>query len=494
MTRSAMLWRSQTRRDQLFFLVMGLVLLAISAGLQNKMSSARSDWNLVRAETPDSERTYRALAMNFPRLTMGGFRGVLSTVLWIQAEEDKNNRKWLDLGTKYNLIGTLQPYFTSVYVFHSWNLAYNLSAQWAEQDAKYKWILDGMAYLYKGEEYNPGNTDLIYEEANLYAMKLGGAYERAFYRQHWRDDISRLHEFNDRMPLTRDSAQALKHVRDFVQRPYFKTRMMADPAGNTEGVGWGVQITDPELFAKRTDNRKPGDPMEFRYGLSPFYFAYVEYKRSLAAGWTETAANQVVASRPAMSLRLWVRDDCYYMWQMMKEMFGTKPNPALLKSPAFGDKVADVELCFRNIQTIGPKTVDTFNEYLGVWGQVGFVETTHRKHILETQAIIEISRAEMKLFSTLVQWHVADRKMTPELVRSFQEADALYQAAYKPTIAWVDKMYPAVVGEQANPDRADSEKYANALLLRSKGIQALLTLPADQKPDMSFLEEEVVEK
>jgi hypothetical protein len=489
-----MLWRSQTRRDQLFFLVLAGVLLGGSALFQNVMSRARADWNLVRPETPDSERTYRALAVNFPRLTMGGFRGVLSTVLWIQAEEDKNNRNWLDLETKYNLIGTLQPYFTSVYVFHSWNLAYNLSAQWAEQDAKYKWILDGQAYLYKGEEYNPGNADLMYEEGQLYAMKLGGAYERVFYRQHWRDDIARLHEFNDRMPLTKDSAVALKHVRDFVTRPYFKTALLPDPSGATNDVGWGISIKDPDLFSKRDDRKKPEDPVEFPYGVSPFYFAYVEHKRSLENGMPQSTGPQVASARPAMDLRLWCRDDIYYMGQLMRDMFGPRPNAALLKSPTFAAKGREAELCFRNVQWIGPRTVQEFNDFLGVWGKVGFGETTHRKHIYETEAMVEIAKAEWKLFSTLMRWHASERKLTPELINDFKEADNLYQAAFKPTIKWVDLMYPQKIGEEPNPDRADSEKYANALLIRSKGIQALLTLPPGGTPDMSFLEEEVVEK
>jgi hypothetical protein len=489
-----MLWRSQTRRDQLFFIVLALVLLAASAFLQNKMGAARTDWNLVRAETPETERTYRALAVNFPRLTLGGFRGVLSTILWTQAEDDKNNRNWLELETKYNLIGTLQPYFTSVYVFHSWNLAYNLSAQWAEQDAKYKWILDGLAYLYKGEEYNPGNADLLYEEGNLYAMKLGGAYERVFYRQHWRDDISRLHEFSDRMPLTRDSAVALKHVRDFVTRPYFKTELLPDPTGATADVGWGLGITNADLFSKRSDRKKPEERVDFPFGVSPFYFAYVEHKRSLAFGFPEATGAQVAASRPSMDLRLWCRDDCYYLGQLMREMFGPKPNAAFLKSPTFANKGTEAELCFRNIQMLGPRTVDSFNEYLGVWGKVGFAESTHTKHIYETKAIIEISKAEWKLFSTLLRWHANDRKLTEQLTADLKEADNLYQAAYKPTLAWVDLMYPARPGEEPNPDRADSEKYANALLTRSKGIQALLTLPAGGTPDMTFLEDEVVEK
>jgi len=63
-------------------------------------------------------------------------------------------------------------------------------------------------------------------------------------------------------------------------------------------------------------------------------------------------------------------------------------------------------------------------------------------------------------------------------------------------LKWVDNLYPLVEGEPANPDRAEFERYANELLARSKGIEALLTLGAGQEPDMSFLgpEHDVVER
>jgi hypothetical protein len=53
---------------------------------------------------------------------------------------------------------------------------------------------------------------------------------------------------------------------------------------------------------------------------------------------------------------------------------------------------------------------------------------------------------------------------------------------------WVDFMYPP---GSVNTDRADFERFANALDERRRGIEALLTLPPGQKPDLSFLGEDV---
>lgn len=531
-------WRSDTLRDQLAAGLLGVALLACSAGLRLLLEARRSTPQpltqavLVR-EDPESEKTLASLAVTFPRLTFGGMRGIAATYLWMQAEDDKNNRKWVDLETKYDLIGALQPYFSSVYIYHSWNQAYNLSAQWQEQDSKYKWVLDGIAYLYKGEDFNPGNPDILYEEAQLYALKLGSAYERTYYRQHWRYDISRLHELNSKPEAKNDATVALQHVRAFVNhrdprdvppaslpsspatataaattvatRGYFHIEELPDPAQHDAGTGWGIRIypdTDPatgfNLFKDRGDGKQPKEPMDFRHGVSPFYFAYIEYKRCLAlrpAAPTYTGL-QVIDSWPAMSLRLWCRDDLYYTGDTMRQLFGPTPDKALLaNTAAFNDKVAEIRDCYRNIQMVAPRAVDLFNDHLAAYPQNIYVHTKHR---LETEAYREIAKAEIKLFDTLVAWQLNGRRLDdakgPALKQGLMDADNLYKAAYPVTLKWVDNMYPLVQGEPVNVDRAEFERYANALLTRSKGIEALLTLPPGQEPDMGFLTDDVVER
>ncbi len=233
------------RRDQLFAVVVGVVLLALAILIQPALTNRRA--TLV----DEPEASLRSLAINFPRLTLGGFRGLLATALWYQAEDDKDKHKWLDLETKYDIIGAIEPYFVTVYIFHSWNQAYNLSAQWHEEDSKYKWVLDGLAYLYKGEQYNPGNPDLLLEEGNLYFLKLGGSFERIFFRAHWRADLTRLHELAtiDQKDKS-DPTEALKLVKSFVDREQFHAQELPDPGGRNT-LGYGISITDPDLFSER---------------------------------------------------------------------------------------------------------------------------------------------------------------------------------------------------------------------------------------------------
>jgi hypothetical protein len=509
-------WRGPARRDQLFFSILGVVLLVCAALTQAYMRDLRGEkrWDLVR-EDPDSEKRLATLGVTIPRLTFGGMRGIASTVLWMEAEDDKNNRKWFDLETKYDQIGALQPYFSSVYIFHSWNQAYNLSAQWQEEDIKYKWVLDGLSYLYKGEDFNPGNPDIYMEEALLYSLKLGSAAERVFYSQHWRNDQTRLHEIDKirkdgGVVGTDDAAVSLQHVYDIINRRdsrdhsnYFHIDLLPNPDAPTGPYrGWGISISDPRdishnpdgfnLFKDRTDGKPATAPVEFRYGVSPFYFAYIEYERTLALpiGPTYTGL-RVTHSWPAMSLRLWCRDDMYYTYNTMRHMFGKNPQPALLEPKVLAAKADEIHDCYRNVEMIGPRAIDLFVAHLQKYPEDRFI---HPKHMEEVKAFMVIAKAEIKLFDTLVQWQIGGRKMDDDFKKNLLEADQLYKDALPTTETWVNTVYPAIPGEPANPDRADFEQYVDHLKDYSKGIETILSLPAGQNPDLSFLEEEVVEK
>ncbi len=491
--------RSKARRDQLLSCAVGAVLLGVALLIQPVLTARRA----TMIQEPDT--SLKSLALNFPRLTLGGFRGLLATVLWYQAENDKEERKWMDLETKYDIIGAIEPYFVSIYIFHSWNQAYNLSAQWHAEDAKYKWVLDGLGYLYKGEQYNPDNPDLILEEGNLFFLKLGGAFERIFYRAHWRDDVAGLYKLDTVKPEEKtDATEALRLVRTYVNRPEFNTKEMADNSGVK---GHGVSITDPWLFELRKDNKAASDPMEFRYGLSPFYFGYAEYKRSLAAGSATTVGENIADGWPPMCLRMWCRDDLYYAGENLMRMYDSKapqnPEHNELDSTssdfvpaAYNRKVQELRDCYRNVQMIAPKSVDLFEKDMLKFPTN---RSVHVNHVLETKAYQAIGAAESKLLDALVNWNAGGRKMTDRDKQPFLDALPVYDKAIEVTYGWVDKMYPVIKDPKSgtsyvNPDRSDFERYVNALKVRKSGIENMLKTPPTEKPDMSFLQEEVVER
>jgi hypothetical protein len=477
---------SSARRDQFVAIVAGVVLMTAAQLLQSLVLTPQ------RAQlVQEDESSMQSLAVTFPRLTLGGFRGILSTALWLQAEDDKEARRWYELETKYDLIATLQPYFATVYIFHAWNQAYNLSAQWHDVDTKYKWVLDGLAYLYGGERYVPRNPDIGLAEAQeMYYLKLGGSFERTFYRAHWRSDLTRLHELKDAKLDSGSATDALQHVANFAARPEFKIQLMPDPSGASKELGYGVQVTDPNLFTHRQDGKRPEDPVPFRYGMSPYYFAYQAFLRTLTFGEPSMTGMRVLESEPAMSLRLWCRDDLYYSMDLMNQLFNAN-TPALLDPKVMPQKVAEVHDCYRNVQMIAPRSVELFQEHLAKWPMNA---STHLKHVAETKYYQKIGVAESKLFDALVQWQIDQRQMTPKVKQMLIDALPAYDEALAAGNAWLDTAYPIPEGEPVPPERGDIALYPDNAAQRKAGIEAMLKTDPGQKPDMSFLEAEVVER
>ena len=484
--------RSAARRDQLVASVLALVLLVAAILLRPVLGQMKRD--IVKAPGgPAAEASLKRLAIEFPRLTLGGFRGLLATILWQRAEEAKNDRQWMRLETLYDSIAVLQPYIVSVYVFHAWNQAYNLSAQWHEQENKYKWVLDGLSYLYKGEDYNPGAADIQYEQANMYFLKLGGSFERIFYREQWRTDLARLYQLGEVGGDTPQTA-ALRHVRDFASRPEFKINLLEDPRGLTNKKGYGVEITH------FPDDATEGPTLKRYYGVSPFYFAYRAYQRTLANREKPTTTGiSVIDAWPAMSLRLWCRDDLYYsagkVWLWGRRMMERPPTVKLsqrideiISRGDFSHDRDELRDCFANIQLAAPKAVTLFGEHLNRFpGNEG----VHKKHKEETRYYQALGSAENATLEFVSQFIENRGRPSPELQQKQQAAVALYRKAQTSLNNWINTLFPNEQDRKNNPDIRDYQKYGEAMDIRIAGLTKLMTAIEDDKTredaDFTFL-------
>ncbi|MEI8195768.1 MAG: hypothetical protein WCI73_07665 [Phycisphaerae bacterium] len=495
--------QSLARRDQLLALAAMVLCLVGVFLLQPELTRQRIGTRDQQDQTkiieagivPPPPAAMRQLAAEFPRLTLGGFRGLLVPFLWKQAEEDKNDRKWQDLNTTYNIIGKLEPYFVAVYVFNAWNQAYNLSAQWHGIDEKYDWVLEGLGHLYEGEEFNPKNPDILLEIAQMYFLKLGGSFERITYRQMWRDGIAHQYLLEQESQTDQKVMERHKRVRRFILRKQFDTELLEDPR-NPSKVGYGIRIRG--LFQNKVTHED--EPLECRYGVSPFYFAYKEYKRCLAAGMPSTTGIQIVHAFPAMSLRLWCRDDSYFAQSKIKEMFwkNTDGVPVAETIPDFDRRVLEIRDCFRNVQKVAPLAVEEFEKHLAVFPGN---RSTHGKHILETQFVAQVAEAEKEMFEGLVNYYVGEnrspRLMTSEARRHLIACLPKYQRAIDGIQNYLDRIYPITNG-RPQPDRADYAKFQQAMQERMEGVRTMLGAAEADGPkaqyDFSFLKSDTIER
>ncbi|HMD54938.1 MAG TPA: hypothetical protein VKJ65_10350, partial [Phycisphaerae bacterium] len=428
--------RSEARRDQLICMALIVIFLLCIFVIQPFIDSQRA--GLVVS----NDKNMGSLFLTFPRLTLGGFRGILVTVLWETAENDKNNRNWVPLESDYNAIAMLEPYFSSDYIFNGWNLSYNLSAQWHDENSKYKWVLDGLLYLYQGEKYIPNDSNIIMNEGNDFFLKLGTSFEREYYCSRWRFDIANMYRYDPKS--TDPQLSTLAEVKAIVDQPQFNAVWL--PALDEKGpVGHGIKVGD----------------VEYRYGVSPFYFAYVEFQRALKQPKApENMGSMVLHFWPAMSLRLWCRDDIYYATHLTYRIFGEETQEQMLQD--FNDRAQEVRDCYRNVVTNAPLSIDEFKTNLFTYPDQ---QPVHDQHIAEVQYYQALGDAELTLFNALVQWQINNRQF-----RLGDDADVLFASASDKFVKaqqalshYLDVAYPNFRNGAENPERAQQQEYVDAL-------------------------------
>ncbi len=121
-------------------------------------------------------------------LILGGLRGVAANYLWVRAEDLQKNHRWSELALEVDRIIKLQPHFVSVWRFQSWNLAYNVSAEWDQVNDKYYWIREGIRFAQRGTEVNQHEETLSWWTGWCYFHKIGKADEARLLRELFRDD------------------------------------------------------------------------------------------------------------------------------------------------------------------------------------------------------------------------------------------------------------------------------------------------------------------
>ncbi|MCK4299579.1 MAG: hypothetical protein KAX80_08595 [Planctomycetes bacterium] len=153
-------------RSKLCIALVVLVLMLTGAPVQRHIAGERDRLRLrvgVEGLAPDEIFTTMCLA---------GFRGVAVDYLWVKAFNLQLDHKWHEVRAVTELIAKLQPHFPTVWVFNSWNLAYNISVEWVDPGDQWKWIKDGLAYLDQGLQRNPDSIQIFFEKGWIYWHKI----------------------------------------------------------------------------------------------------------------------------------------------------------------------------------------------------------------------------------------------------------------------------------------------------------------------------------
>jgi tetratricopeptide (TPR) repeat protein len=164
------------RTVQIVALVILVCCLGASGLLTASVSASAGRNRLVYTDTAE-EGDPEEVAIG---IAMGAFRGLFVNILWMRANDHKQEGRYHDAVDLARTITKLQPRFPRVWVFHAWNLAYNVSVTTNTPSERLDWVNQGIRLLRDQAIPKNPNDLLIHKElAWIFLHKIQGYMDDA---------------------------------------------------------------------------------------------------------------------------------------------------------------------------------------------------------------------------------------------------------------------------------------------------------------------------
>ncbi len=182
---------------------------------------------------------------------LGSFRGLAVDFLWYRANQLKEAGQFAEANQLSETICALQPRFPRVWVFHAWNMAYNISVATHTPEERWNWVNKGVQLLRdSGIPANPDSVLLKKELSWIFFHKMGGVSDD----MHWYYRSKLAHEWQELLgsPEGMTTEQAIQRIQDIVDAPAPDQldELRKDEAVNrllTTLTEWGYQPDKPLL-------------------------------------------------------------------------------------------------------------------------------------------------------------------------------------------------------------------------------------------------------
>jgi len=146
----------------------------------------------VNDERRQYELTYNEPLRNAPpelelaTKVLGGFRGILADVLWLRSQQMMMDSRYFEMVQLHDWISYLEPHIAEVWLYSSWNMAYNISVEMKTPEERWYWVKKGIELLRdKGIEWNQNCAELYWQLGYFYSHKIGAPvdYQHKFYKK-----------------------------------------------------------------------------------------------------------------------------------------------------------------------------------------------------------------------------------------------------------------------------------------------------------------------
>jgi hypothetical protein len=185
------------RLRKLLLVCLAAVLLVGVSFLEQSLDRDRDRLDLTRVE--HLENAPPALA--FTTIALGGFRGIISNILWMRASDLQDDDKFFEMAQLADWITKLEPHFVQVWLVQAWNMAYNISVKFKDFPDRWRWVKAGLDLLRDdGLRYNPNDTLIYRELAWFFQHKIGQNLDDAniYYKTEWAKEMTQV--FGDGKP------------------------------------------------------------------------------------------------------------------------------------------------------------------------------------------------------------------------------------------------------------------------------------------------------
>ena len=186
-----------------------------------------------------------ASELRLPVAALSVFRSLAIDYLWIREETLKQEGHHFDALHLSRLICSLAPNLPSVWVFHAWNMSYNISVSMENPPERWNWVMAGISLLRdEGLKHNPRSPQLYSELAHIFGHKMGEMSD-AHHRYY------KLRLALEMMKIVGPRQETMNTALQFLtESPQSWSEVIADP-NVAEFVG-KIQETDPERFPDDT--------------------------------------------------------------------------------------------------------------------------------------------------------------------------------------------------------------------------------------------------
>ena len=172
------------RPKKVLLLLLAATLLFGSSRMQQSLNRDRDQLGLVRASALQNAPPMLA----FTTVALGGFRGLISNLLWMRANDLQLDDKYFEAAQLADWITDLEPHYSQVWLFQAWNMAYNISIKFKDFPDRWRWVERAIELLRDdGLRYNPDDVLIYRELAWFFQHKMGQNLDDAnmYFKQQW---------------------------------------------------------------------------------------------------------------------------------------------------------------------------------------------------------------------------------------------------------------------------------------------------------------------